>query len=163
MSDPAEIGCLPDAWSEAGRALDTLLELGRNEASGLADLGVMAAVVADDLVGSAIWRRRIEPLISAVADPEAILDTVGTYLDSAMNVRETADRLFLHPNTVRYRITRFEELSDTSLRGTADALVEVWWALRLRSLNSRVSSETSARAAAVIAPPRTRGSVPGPR
>lgn len=163
VSDPAEIGCLPDAWSEAGRALDTLLELGRNEASGLADLGVMAAVVADGLVGSAIWRRRIEPLISAVADPEAILDTVGTYLDSAMSVRETADRLFLHPNTVRYRITRFEELSGTSLRGTADALVEVWWALCLRSLNSRVSSETSARAAAVIAPPRTRGSVPGPR
>jgi DNA-binding PucR family transcriptional regulator len=37
--------------------------------------------------------------------------------------------MFLHVNTVRYRLRRFEELTGTSLRRVED-LVQIWWALR---------------------------------
>ena len=45
-----------------------------------------------------------------------------------MHVERTAERLFVHQNTVRYRLARFEELTGASLRDPKVAF-EVWWAL----------------------------------
>ncbi len=39
-----------------------------------------------------------------------VRETALTYLTNRMNVEATADRLFVHKNTVRYRISRAEEL-----------------------------------------------------
>jgi DNA-binding PucR family transcriptional regulator len=36
--------------------------------------------------------------------------------------------LAVHPNTLRYRLRRFEEMTNASLRRTED-LFETWWAL----------------------------------
>jgi DNA-binding PucR family transcriptional regulator len=53
------------------------------------------------------------------------------YLECGMHVERTAEKLVVHPNTVRYRIGRFEELTDASLRDVSVA-GEVWWALQAR-------------------------------
>ncbi len=37
----------------------------------------------------------------------------------------------MHPNTVRYRVSRFQELTDLNLRRTED-LVTSWWLLNRR-------------------------------
>jgi len=41
--------------------------------------------------------------------------------------------LFIHQNTVRYRLGRFEKLTDTSLLD-AEVLVELWWVLELSTM-----------------------------
>lgn len=49
--------------------------------------------------------------MQSAADPR---DRV--YFAAGMHVERAAERLFVHPNTLRYRIARFEELTDASLR-----------------------------------------------
>jgi DNA-binding PucR family transcriptional regulator len=41
----------------------------------------------------------------------ALLETLRTYLDCDLDVRRTADALYVHPNTVRYRLRRVSELT----------------------------------------------------
>ncbi|WP_198528225.1 helix-turn-helix domain-containing protein, partial [Mycobacteroides abscessus] len=55
-------------------------------------------------------------------------------LTITLHVERTATKLFVHQNTVRYRIARFEELTGTSL-GDTEVLLEVWWALELSAMH----------------------------
>lgn len=48
-------------------------------------------------------------------DRTALLDTFGVWLDCAGSADEAAKRLFVHPNTVRYRLRRLEERTGRSL------------------------------------------------
>jgi hypothetical protein len=41
----------------------------------------------------------------------ALLETLRTYLDSDLDVNRTAETLYVHPNTVRYRLRRIGELT----------------------------------------------------
>jgi hypothetical protein len=50
-----------------------------------------------------------------------------------MRTDPAAERLFVHPNTVRYRLRRYEELTGVDLRETEDAF-RVWWALHREEL-----------------------------
>ncbi|WP_038863553.1 helix-turn-helix domain-containing protein, partial [Mycobacterium avium] len=62
-----------------------------------------------------------------------LIATVRTYLACGMHVERTATRLFVHQNTVRYRLARFEELTGASLRDT-EVVTEVWWVLELAAM-----------------------------
>ena len=70
------------------------------------------ALENDDLLRRMV-EREVGPLY---ADPSAernlapVRETVLTYLTNRMNVEATADQLFVHKNTVRYRLARAEEL-----------------------------------------------------
>lgn len=55
--------------------------------------------------------------------PSALLDTVQTYLDQGMVLEQTARLLFLHPNTVRYRLRRTSELVGLDPHTPRDAWV----------------------------------------
>ena len=48
-------------------------------------------------------------------DRIVLLDTFGAWLDSAGSAEETAQRIHVHPNTVRYRLRRLEERTGRSL------------------------------------------------
>jgi hypothetical protein len=48
-------------------------------------------------------------------DRLVLLDTFGVWLDSAGSAEETARRIHMHPNTVRYRLRRLEERTGRSL------------------------------------------------
>jgi hypothetical protein len=74
---------------------------------------------------NALARRYLDPLGSS--GPE-ILQTVRAYFDHQANIEQAADALHVHPNTVRYRLKRLEELSGARLRDPLTAL-EVWWAV----------------------------------
>jgi DNA-binding PucR family transcriptional regulator len=76
-------------------------------------------VLADDLLperaldGDQSARRQ---LIEHVYQPllrggTALLDTVMTYLEQGNSLEATARLLFVHPNTVRYRLRRVSELT----------------------------------------------------
>src|SRR3954470_14788736 len=59
------------------------------------------AVLGDDAARTRLRTEVYEPLLAAGGD---LLLTAATYLDSGAAVETTARRLFLHPNTVRYRL-----------------------------------------------------------
>ena len=46
---------------------------------------------------------------------------------------DTARALHVHPNTLRHRLKRFEELTGASLRNATEVM-ELWWALERRRL-----------------------------
>jgi DNA-binding PucR family transcriptional regulator len=50
-----------------------------------------------------------------------LLDTVSTYLDSGGSIEATARAMFIHPNTVRYRLKRVGDLTGYSPASPRDA------------------------------------------
>ncbi|MEV6599656.1 helix-turn-helix domain-containing protein [Actinoplanes sp. NPDC051346] len=59
-----------------------------------------------------------------------LASTALTYLDHGQRLDRTAEALHLHPNTVRYRLRRLEELTGLGERLTVLETVRWWWALR---------------------------------
>ena len=58
----------------------------------------------------------VEALVETVYEPllaggTALLDTLSTYLEQGSSLEGTARMLFVHPNTVRYRLRRVTELT----------------------------------------------------
>ncbi len=58
-----------------------------------------------------------------------LLLSVRTWLERDRNTESAAKALNIHPNTLLYRVRRFEEISGRSLSST-EALTEIWLALR---------------------------------
>lgn len=50
-----------------------------------------------------------------------LLDTVSTYLDAGGSIEATAREMFIHPNTVRYRLRRAGEITGYSPTNPRDA------------------------------------------
>jgi DNA-binding PucR family transcriptional regulator len=61
-------------------------------------------------------------------DSSLTIETVRTWLDADGSTSAAAERLFLHRNTVRYRLSRFEELTGRKLSRPSDT-TEVFVAL----------------------------------
>jgi len=64
-----------------------------------------------------------------LAHPGELLLTLRTWLERDRRTQEAARALRIHPNTLLYRVRRFEEISGRSLSST-ESLAEVWLALR---------------------------------
>jgi DNA-binding PucR family transcriptional regulator len=88
-------------------------------------------VLADDLLpervlsGDAAARRALvdrvhRPLEAAGA---TLLDTVTTYLESGSSLEGSARQLFVHPNTVRYRLRRAADVCGYDVTNARDAYV----------------------------------------
>lgn len=105
------------------REAETALGIARTRASVGAAPGLLGAVRIDriDLTTwmlSHVDQRALQDHIAQVLASlreTSLLDTLITYLASEQNVGLTADALFVHPNTVRYRLTRIEETLGTSI------------------------------------------------
>ena len=77
-------------------------------------------------------------LISDVYEPllgggHALLDTLTTYLEQGSSLEATARLLFVHPNTVRYRLRRVAELTDYTPSAGRDGFT-LWVAVALGRL-----------------------------
>lgn len=88
--------------------------------------------------------RTLAPLNSA-----QLRETLITYLATELNIARTAEALFLHPNTVRYRLSRVEEAlghSITSAFGLSNAILALHPAImgRYAELHSEPRSEANA-------------------
>lgn len=123
---------LSESFRMASRALETAARHGLTGVHEFGDLGLLPAVCTDGEVTDALSRRYLDPLGHGESADE-IADSLHTYLLEGMHVTRTAERLFVHPNTVRYRIGRFENLAGVSLRSNPTAVFELLWALRHRS------------------------------
>ena len=82
-----------------------------------------------DLPVQELGRATLGPLLGADRGGDSqLLETLRTYLELDGSVQATADRLYVHRNTVRYRLSRIEALTERSLSSTNDR-VHLWLAL----------------------------------
>jgi DNA-binding PucR family transcriptional regulator len=89
-------------------------------------------VLLDEIVTLvAADERLVDPRIRRLRATEPVFaETLGVYLDSFGDVATAAAALHVHPNTVRYRVRRIEQVLATSL---ADPDVRLLLALSLRA------------------------------
>ena len=133
IGPPARLGEVPSAFALASRALQTAVAFGQEGTLSLADLSIRPAILADEPLGDAFAARYLEPL-DALGRMGTELDaTLRAWFDQEMRIEETARVLHVHPNTLRHRLRRFEEVTGTTLRDPRH-LVELWWALERRRL-----------------------------
>jgi hypothetical protein len=135
IGPPALLHELGNSFRLATRSLEGAIATDASGPVGIDALGLWPAVIADRDVGDELLRRIVDPVLAQGRIGEAILETVVRYLDNDLKLEVTAAEMFLHVNTVRYRLRRFEELSDTSLR-ELDDLVQVWWAIQRHRLGA---------------------------
>lgn len=126
VGPPRPVERLQESFALASRALTTLREFGMVGAHDLDSLGVLPAIVADHAVGAALLRRYLDPLAGSQAEIAASLRAL---FECDMHIERAAEQLFVHPNTLRYRIGRFEEITGANLRSPRSSF-EVWWALQ---------------------------------
>ena len=86
--------------------------------------------------------RYLDPLRPLGAFGDTLQRTVHEYLASGLRVHRTAEVLYIHPNTLRYRLEKFEEITRADLRRMQD-LLELWWALERRKLDVALNRSES--------------------
>ena len=82
-------------------------------------------VLLDEIVAHVAGRQRlVDPRVRELREQDPMLaDTLAAYLDGFGDIAAVAQRLHVHPNTVRYRLRRIEKLLSTSLDDPDDRLV----------------------------------------
>lgn len=93
-------------------------------------------VLLDEIVAHVAGQSRlVDPRIRELREQDPMLaETLAAYLDGFGDIAAVAQRLHVHPNTVRYRVRRIEKLLSTSLADPDDRLV---LALGLRATENR--------------------------
>jgi hypothetical protein len=134
---------LTTSYVLASRALKTAVAFSRFGAFTLEDLGAYGGVAADPELGSALAERYIAPLDAAAVQTAASLeDTLRAFLEHQLRVEPTARALGIHPNTLRHRLERFQQLTGTDVT-SFDQLVALWWALKHREMQGLRPASTA--------------------
>ncbi len=84
------------------------------------DLLPERAFAGDPLARSTLINRIFRPLQSHSTE---LLSTLWCYLDNGRSLEATARELFVHPNTVRYRLKRISEVIGYDATGAREALI----------------------------------------
>ena len=124
----APLADLPSSYLAAGKVLAAAEQFGYAGVHDLKSAGLQAAVIEDSHLGDALITELVSPVLEVPSGTE-ILASVREWLSVGMRVDPAAERLFVHANTVRYRLRRYEELTGAHLDETEDAF-RVWWALQ---------------------------------
>ncbi|MEW2166062.1 helix-turn-helix domain-containing protein [Streptomyces sp. NPDC007084] len=127
----APLDRLSASFDEATLVLETATRFAMSDVVSLADLGPRPLVLAAGHTADGLAARHLAPLAAAGRSSGEISETARVYLACDQDVREVARRLAVHPNTVRYRVNRFQQLTGLDLGRTED-LVTSWWLLNRR-------------------------------
>src|SRR5699024_8058942 len=126
----------PESLSRA-RDLAQLVRRGVIEATGVVRWGdhlPALLLTQDTALVTAMARSRLAPLTRLREQQrEPIAETLSAWLETGLNAKRAAVRLRVHPQTVRYRIRRMEELFGPCLRDPARRF-ELELGLRARRL-----------------------------
>ncbi|RHW28496.1 PucR family transcriptional regulator [Nocardioides immobilis] len=128
LGDSVPLEQLPESFRQATRALETAVAFGLTGVHDLDGLGLLPAVVAEPDLGDRLVRRYLEPLGTG-SSAAMLRETLERHLETGQRVEQTANAMFVHQNTVRYRLGRFIELTDIDPRDPYRAF-ELWWALQ---------------------------------
>jgi DNA-binding PucR family transcriptional regulator len=84
------------------------------------DLLPERALAGDSLAKQTLIERIYRPLQAHSPD---LVTTLWSYLDNGRSLEATARELFVHPNTVRYRLKRVSEVIGWDATGPREALI----------------------------------------
>jgi DNA-binding PucR family transcriptional regulator len=84
------------------------------------DLLPERALAGDPLARTTLIDRIYKPLRAHSTD---LLSTLWCYLDNGRSLEATARELFVHPNTVRYRLKRVSEVIGWDATGARESLI----------------------------------------
>lgn len=128
--------------AETPRALHLAQAALSGTASGKAEVRVFEAsplaalMVCEPAEGHRLAQEVFGPVLGLPPEDRAtLLETLNAYLDQSGSAERAAEVLYCHPNTVRYRLRRLQELTGRSLaepHGVAE-LAAAAFALRLNS------------------------------
>jgi putative transposase len=128
VGPPAHLGAMEPSYAAASRILDVGLRFSMTGTHTLIDVAAQAAVADESEIGDLLIDRYLEPL-TAVPDLRDLMEeTLRIYFVNGLSLKRTAQVLRIHPNTVRYRLRRFEEITGADLADT-EVLFRVWWAV----------------------------------
>jgi DNA-binding PucR family transcriptional regulator len=96
------------------------------------------ALDGDQAARAALITDVYEPLVSG---GHALIDTLTTYLEHGSSLEATARLLFVHPNTVRYRLRRIAELTEYTPSDGRDGFT-LWVALALGRLADKTVQDS---------------------
>ena len=117
----------------AGRTLDTALAFDHDGVVTLDDVSLRPAVISETQLGRRLVDRYLRPLDTLGDFGATLEDSMRAYLEHDLHVERTAEALFVHPNTLRHRLERFQQITGANLR-SVEQLLELWWALETRRL-----------------------------
>ena len=129
-SRPAE---LEPSYRFARRALEAARGIGQRGLVGLDEVSLHAAILAQPDVTALLLERYVAPLEREGDFGRELIATLEAWFAHGMRTEETAAALPVHPNTLRHRLRRVEELAGVSL-GTTVPRFELWWALTARRI-----------------------------
>jgi len=133
IGPPLPLAHAPESFELATQALDAACAFKRTGAHTVEDLALEVAIT-DNRIGGALERRCFEQL-DVLGDRGAVLEeTVRAFLVGGMRFEATAQTMHLHPNTLRHRLGRFEEITGLDLHRIQD-IVAVWGALERRRIS----------------------------
>lgn len=154
---------LTDAFSDGplvlGPPVENLVVASRSARAALAGIAVARSwrgasrpVLADDLLperalaGDGLARRTlIEQIYEPLSDHSGeLLETLRCYLDTGRSLEATARELFVHPNTVRYRLKKVTELIGWNATGARESLI-LQSALILGAISEQGARRATAR------------------
>lgn len=142
----AGLGAAASARAEVDRVLDSAERhpVAFGEVTSLAQ--ARTAVLLDEIVTMISADDRLsDPRVRELRDHEPVLaETLHAYLDGFGDVAAVAARLHVHPNTVRYRVRRAEQLLSTSL---SDPDVRLLLSLNLRATAQLAVTDAAPKAA----------------
>lgn len=133
-----------------GPPMDALVDASRSARAALAGFAVAASwrsaprpVEADDLLperalaGDAVAKQTLVERIYRPLEGHStdLVTTLWSYLDNGRSLEATARELFVHPNTVRYRLKRVTDVIGWDATGPREALI-LQTALILGSISS---------------------------
>jgi DNA-binding PucR family transcriptional regulator len=131
----ADLARLDASFELATRVLETAVAFGRAGVVTLDDLSLRTAILAEGHLGERLVRRYLDPLRERGEFGATLEETLRAYLRHGMRIDESAKALFVHPNTLRHRLDRIQQLTGADLRSTED-LLELWWALERRAVDA---------------------------
>jgi DNA-binding PucR family transcriptional regulator len=119
------LAAIPAARVEIDRVFDSA----RRHPGAIADVTSLdearTTVLLDEIVARVADRPQlVDPRVRWLREQDPMLaETLHAYLDGFGDIAAVAQRLHVHPNTVRYRVRRIEKVLSTSLDDPEDRLV----------------------------------------
>ncbi len=122
------LGDLAPSFEVAARLLEWMTRRNVGGTVELDDATWRIAVDREDHVTKLLMDRYLGPVWQQGDFGEVLHKTLVAFVRNNMNVTRAAKELIVHPNTLRYRLTRYSDLTGIDLE-SPNALIELSWAL----------------------------------
>ncbi|MEV6492185.1 helix-turn-helix domain-containing protein, partial [Actinoplanes sp. NPDC051633] len=130
----APAGTLAEAAERYPACVTALAAAGRPGVHHLLDLAADVALAGQPMLAGLLTGTLLAALRPDDDFHRELVTTALAYLDHGRRLDQTAAALFVHPNTVRYRLRRLREIAGPEAEPaesmTMREAVRLWWALR---------------------------------